>query len=145
MFSPTEGLNFTAAVGFLDAGYDDPPPFPIGDELQNAPSFTGNFGADYTFDIENIGSLTMRGDLTHKSTVYNNAENTELLVQAPVDLVNASITWTHKDDQFSITAGGTNLTNERELITGFFQPGVGYTEGVYNRETEWYLTGSFKY
>ena len=145
MFSPTEGLNFTAAVGFLDAGYDDPPPFPIGDELQNAPSFTGNFGADYTFDIENIGSLTMRGDLTHKSTVYNNAENTELLVQDPVDLVNASITWTHKDDQFSITAGGTNLTNERELITGFFQPGVGYTEGVYNRETEWYLTGSFKY
>ena len=142
-YSPTQGFLLNAAIGLLDASYDSPPPFPIGPELANAPEFTANIGADYAFDLGDRGGITLRGDWTYKSEVFNNAENTPALRQGSVGLLNASVTWRHAGDRLSITAGGTNLTDERNLITGFFQPGVGYTEGVFNREAQWYLQATY--
>ena len=142
LYNPAPGLNLTAALGYLDAEYKSPPPFPVASELANAPEFTANWGVDYEHSLGDVGTLQVIGDFTYKSTVYNNAENTEELVQPSVVLVNASAKLRVMDERYAITIGGRNLTDERNLITGFFQPGVGYTEGVYNRPREWYLSVS---
>jgi len=141
----TENLNFNATIGLLDSKYNKKPS-QLGDHLVNAPNATFNLGFDYTAQLGQEGySLVLRGDYTHKSTIYNNAENTAILVQAPVDLINASLTLESPDNIWSITFGGKNLTDESYLITGFFQPGVGYTEGVYARPREWYLSGKLTF
>ena len=141
----SESLNINAAVGLLDAKYIEKPS-QIGNNLVNAPKATFNLGFDYTAELGNDGyALVLRGDYTHKSTVYNNSENTALLTQPAVGLVNASLTLEAPDERWTITLGGRNLTNETYLITGFFQPGVGYTEGVFSRPREWYLTGKVNF
>ncbi len=141
----SESLNFNAAVGLLDANYNEKPS-QIGDHLVNAPKATFNLGFDYTADLGDQGyALVFRGNYTHKSTVYNNTENTALLTQPAVDLINGSVTLEGPDNRWSITFGGKNLTNETYLVTGFFQPGVGYTEGVFARPREWYLSGKINF
>lgn len=139
------GLELTAAVGLLDAEYDDPPPFPIADEFANAPEFTANIGASYEHSLGNSGFLGFTADMTYKSEVFNNAENTEALIQPEITLFNAAAKWTSASERYSVILGGRNLTDEEYLITGFFQPGVGYTEGVFSRPREWYLSLKAKY
>jgi len=142
----TEDLRFNAAVGLLDATYKEKPS-QLGDHLVNTPDSTANLGFEYyTAQLSNGYDLVIRGNYTHKSKVYNNAENTALLTQDAVGLLNASLTLESNNDQgWSFTLGGKNLTDETYLVTGFFQPGVGYTEGVFARGSEWYLSAKIDY
>ncbi len=142
MAAVTDNLQLTLAVGLLDGEYDEKPS-QLGDNLVNAPESTINFGFVYDVPLNNAGSLVLRGDYTYKSKIYNNAENTDLLTQSSIGLLDASISWISPDAHYTATLGGKNLTDEEHLITGFFQPGVGYTEAVYARPNEWYL--SLKY
>lgn len=142
MAAVTDRLQLTLAVGLLDGEYDKKPP-QLGDHLVNTPETTVNFGFSYDVELNNAGSLVVRGDYTYKSKIYNNSENTDLLTQSSIGLLDASVSWISPDAHYTVTLGGKNLTDEDYLITGFFQPGVGYTEGVFARPNEWYL--SLKY
>lgn len=55
------------------------------------------------------------------------------------DIVNASIGYLSQGEQWSITLGGTNLTDERVLTTGNENVASGLIFGTYNRPREWYL------
>ena len=138
----SENLRVTAALGLLDGQYDQKP-LEVGDNLVNSPERTLGVGLDYGVPFAGGGALTFRGDYTYKSRIYNNSENTPVLIQSGVGLVHVSASWDSPGRRFAVTAGGRNLTDEEYLITGFFQPGVGYTEGVFARPSEWYL--SLKY
>ncbi|MEM9386461.1 MAG: TonB-dependent receptor [Pseudomonadota bacterium] len=141
LIAPIDALNVYLSAGFLDAEYDEPPPFPVGTELANAPEFSGNLGFDWTFPIGGgAGRLVLRSDLTYRSKVYNNAENTPELVQNATAFLNASLTWHHRNEHLQVSFGARNLTDETAIITGFFQPGVGYTEAVFNRPGEWFAS-----
>ncbi len=145
LLEPTDGLRFNLAGSYLDASYRDPPPFPIGPELANTPEFSLNGGIEYEMLTGGSGGFTARVDGTFKTEIFNNAENTAALLAPSVFLLNASLTWEDSSERYSVTVGGRNITDEVNLITGFFQPGVGYTEGVFNRPAEWYLSLGFRY
>ena len=138
----SENFNLTAALGLLDGDYDEKPA-EVGQHLVNTPEATIGVGLDYSVPLNGGSTVTFRGDYTHKSKVYNNSENTAVLIQPSINLVDASISWISAGERIRVTLGGKNITDEDYLITGFYQPGVGYTEGIFARPSQWYL--SFKY
>ncbi len=135
----TENLNVTVALGLLDSKYDQKP-HQVGDNLINSPDTTIGVGVDYSMPLDDGNTLTFRSDFTYKSKIHNNSENTPILTQSSVSLLDASISWTGARERIAVTLGGRNLTDEEYLITGFFQPGVGYSEGVFARPAQWYLS-----
>jgi len=96
---PVGGLNFNSAAVF-DA---------TGNELQRAPKFVSNLGADYTQPLRNAGTL----DAAMKW--YYNAgyfwEPTNRFKQDAYNLVNVSLRYSLPDGHTSFRGYVTNLTN----------------------------------
>ena len=68
----------------------------------------------------------------------NDTEGYFLLMRNATDIVNASITYREPNARWDLTVGGTNLTNERYLVTGQAQFAGGQAYGTYSRPAEWY-------
>jgi iron complex outermembrane receptor protein len=60
-------------------------------------------------------------------------------------MLNASVTYRAPSDNWTLTAGGTNLTNKRYLTTGQAQLAGGQIYGTYNRPAEWYARLGVKF
>jgi iron complex outermembrane receptor protein len=55
-------------------------------------------------------------------------------------MVNASITYSSPDDKWALSFGGTNLSDERYIVSGQNQGGVAVVDAVFSRPREWYGT-----
>ena len=141
------GLSMVASVGFIDAKYLRINPG-VGDngifittdfKLPKTPKWKFYFGPQYVVSVP-YGELQFNMDYTHITKVYNDLGNTELLARPTSDMLNASVTYRLPGDKYSISVGGTNLTNERNLITGQYQGGVSNIYGTYNDPRMWYAT-----
>jgi iron complex outermembrane receptor protein len=75
----------------------------------------------------------------------NNVERTFVLNRPGVSIVNASIAYTDPSDHFTLTVGGTNLTNKRYITSGSAIPAFGAIIGTYNRPVEWYSRLAFRF
>lgn len=140
---PTENLNISASLGYIDASYTTlsstsriKPDY----NFQKTPKWSANVTANYIWQVKPAISLHLQGSYSYKSTVYNNAENSALLRQAPVHLVNGSMTAEFDNSDWAVTFGVNNLLNEQYIISGFNQPGVGFTEATFARPRNWYLS-----
>jgi hypothetical protein len=51
----------------------------------------------------------------------------------------ATIGYADPSDRYSLTVGGTNLSNERYVQSGNSIAASGVVSGVYSRPREWYL------
>ena len=140
----SENFNISAALGLLDGEYDQKP-VQVGDNLINSPETTIGVGLNYSVPLSGGSTLTFRSGYTYKSRIYNNSENTPVLIQPSISLLDGSLSWISAGERITVTLGGKNLTDEDYLITGFFQPGVGYTEGVFARPSQWYLSLKYDY
>ena len=140
----SENFHATAAIGLLAGKYDEKP-VQVGDHLINTPETSISIGLEYSMPLGGGSSLRFRGDYTYKSRIYNNSENTPILIQPSISLLDGSVSWISSSERFKVTLGGKNLTDEEYLITGFFQPGVGYTEGIFARPAQWYLSLRYDY
>lgn len=147
----TDNFFVNATGAYIDADYTDidlsstnalSTSIGLDSKFANTPEFKSSVTAEYSVPVKS-GDLRLRGDWTHTSTVYNNAENTAELIQAPLDLFNAGITYSHGDGNWDVIAGVRNITDEEYIVSGFDQPGVGFTEATFSRPREFSLT--FKY
>jgi len=77
--------------------------------------------------------------------LYNDAENTEQLKREATDMLNASISYRDPSEKWTVTAGGTNLLDERYITTGQNQHGGGIIYGSYNRPTEWFVKLGYEF
>lgn len=139
---PIEGLNVTAALGLLDASYDqfqtlDPvtlTPVDLSNlNLRRTPKVTGSLGFDYTVPSQ-VGDWTVAADWRHIApydTVITPAPGTGVIVGGKLvpavndprgrtntqDLIDASLTWRQDrgDQQIHVTLFGRNLTDSRGL------------------------------
>ena len=167
--APARGLTFTGSVGFTDAKYTvicgeggDFPAFcegnnsfvagnPVqagvfkGAPLPKTPKFKWNFSPRYEADLGSHGSLVFLGDVTLTSSMWNDTERTFLLQRPQTTVVNASVTYRDPGNRWELTAGGTNLTNERFLTTGQAQLAGGQIYGTYSRPAEWYARLGVKF
>jgi iron complex outermembrane receptor protein len=98
-------------------------------------------GPQYTFQAGSAGgSVTLLADYTYTSKLFNDLGNEELLKRDATSIVNASITYAAQDDKWALSFGGTNLTDERYIVSGQNQGGVAVIDAVYSRPREWYAT-----
>jgi iron complex outermembrane receptor protein len=117
----------------------------VGSVLPKTPKWKLNFSPRYEVELGNGGSVTLLADYTYISAQTNNVERTFVLNRPGVSIVNASIAYHGPGDHYTLTVGGTNLTNERYIASGTAIPAFGAIVGSYNRPVEWYARLGFKF
>ena len=79
-------------------------------------------------------------DYTYTAELFNDSLNTENLKRPSVDNLNAAIRYQSPGGKYEVAVGGTNLTDERYLVTGSINEAAGEHVGTYSRPPEWYAT-----
>ncbi|MDB5690537.1 MAG: TonB-dependent receptor [Sphingomonas bacterium] len=155
--APTDGLTINGSVGYVDSYYTDvlaaaQVPTSVdqigvypGATLPKTPKWKYNIGPRYEVSLGNGGSLIALADYTHTAPLKNDTEGSYLINRRATDIVNASITYREPNAHWDLTIGGTNLTDERYLVTGQFQAAGGQIYGTYSRPAEWYARLAVKF
>ncbi|QLC24859.1 TonB-dependent receptor [Parasphingopyxis algicola] len=142
---PVQDLVLTGTIGYVDAEYTDVFFDINGDgaidqvdenlELVRAAPWSLGFGANYEIFLENIGSVVLRAEYSHRDRTAVADRNNAFLPAS--DIVDASIVLRPEDVDMSVSFFVRNLTNEVTLngatLTGlglFQQPNEGRTFGV---------------
>lgn len=156
---PVSGLTLNFALGYTDATYTTLDPAVavtsgpnalqagavVGSTLPKTPEWKINFSPRYEFRLGNGGSITVLGDYTYISEQTNNVERTFALNRPAISIVNASIAYRDPEERYTVTVGGTNLTNERYVASGTAIPAFGAIIGSFSRPVEWYARLGFKF
>eukprot|EP01037_Dinobryon_pediforme_P017787 gene17787-18006_t len=156
---PTSILTLNASLGYTDAHYtyldpavqvtSAPTSFEagatVGGTLPKTPHWKVNLGPRIDLPLNNGGKIAILGDYTYTSAQRNNVEGTFALDRPATNIVNASLIYTAPGDRYTLTVGGTNLTNERYVTSGSAIPASGVMAGAYNRPMEWYVRAGFKF
>lgn len=162
VFAPAGGFTLNASLGYLDAKFtelsasvqrpDVAGPVPglregafVGSPLPKTAEWSINVSPRYEFDLANNGVVTLLADWTHKSEVWNEVARYLPLRRPPIDIVNASVSYEEPDGMWEITAGITNLTDERYLVSAGPNDAAGVYFGSFNRPREWYVRLGFEF
>ena len=142
--------NFTlaASVGYLNAKYESITPgagsngvlLTVNEELPKTPEWKININPQFTWPMGDSGSLMFMLDYTYTSEIFNDVQNTPELARDPTHMLNASMTYEAPSGNWEVVVGGTNLTDERFIVTGVNQGGIQIIYGSYNRPREWFAT-----
>ncbi len=148
------GSNFQldATLGLIDAEYDviNTPSVPLAltidtsSSLANTPETTASLGLQYTAE-SSVGSWTFRGDWSYTDDVFNDSQNSPFLFQKAYSLLNASIRYTNVGDTWDFIVFGENMTDERYIISGDSNFGLGFHEANFNRPAEYGATFRYRY
>ncbi|HLF32204.1 MAG TPA: TonB-dependent receptor [Xanthomonadales bacterium] len=154
---PTDRWYFTAAIGYIDAGYDEldssvtagsnATPVAITNKLVNTPEWSIALGAAYTIDLGDWATLTPRVDWSFHDEQYNDAINDPRLFQDDYALLNAAVSLQTNDGKWEGLLAFRNITDEQYLITGnsAFGTSASYVEQIYGRPSEWYLAVQYNF
>ena len=157
--APVRGLTVNASLGYIDAYYTSVSPAAaavggpnqfqagtvVGASLPKTPNWKTNIAPRYETRIGNGASLIFLADWSHASSVWNDTQRTFILRRGAIDLVNASIAYQEPNDHWTLTVGGTNLTDNRYLTSGGSNIADGTFFGTYSRPREWYARFGFKF
>lgn len=167
--APTDNFTINASIGYLDAAYTyicgeggniqdfclansayvAPSVYQAGvfagAPLPKAPDWKFNISPRLELPLGGTGSVVLLADWTHTTSMRNDTEGTFLLMRPNTDTLNASATFQPDNQHWNITVGGTNLTDERYLVTGQAQIAGGVIYGTYNRPREWYVRVGFDF
>ena len=113
--------------------------------LPKTPKMKFYLGPQYVMDLHGKGELQLNVDWTHTSTEYNDIGNTAELTRPNTNTVNASVTYRAPGAHWEVTVGGTNLTNDRYVVSGQWQGAISVIDAAYSDPTEWYATFRFRY
>jgi iron complex outermembrane recepter protein len=154
--APTDALTLNASVGYTDAKYTAvlgpaqvaPNPFQagvfVGGVLPKSPKWKFNFSPRYEVSLGNGGKVVLLADYTHTTSLWNDTERAFLLKRPATELLNGSITY-KAPENWDITMGMTNITDERYLTNGQAQIAGGQFYGTYSRPREWYAKLGIKF
>ena len=138
------GFGFYFAAGYIDAEYDDVNDSVVGittdSDLPKTPEYSVNFGPTFDFNLANGGAMRLALDYTYTAEQFNDSLNTANLKRPSVENLNAAIRYQSPGGKYEVTVGGTNLTDERYLVTGSINEAAGEHVGTYSRPPEWYAT-----
>ena len=151
---PTAHWAFNFGLGHMDAKYTEVGtglaagqvlPITLATHFVKAPEWTLNGGVEYTLDLPGGGALTARADWSRYSTVYNDVANDPDLTQPAYDLFGARIAYTSPDQVWQAAVFGSNLSDERYMVSGNASSGFGLKEASFGRPREWGLSLSRKF
>jgi iron complex outermembrane receptor protein len=145
---PVPPLTLNVSAGYLNTAYtkfasnfDPTQGITKNNRFVNSPKWSLSGSAAYVIPVGELGNLTLRGDWSYRSKVYNDAANSERIAQAGYSLFNANVIFDTADRLWQVSVGVKNIGNKAYLLTGNDEyNGFGYVEGVYGRPREWNLT-----
>lgn len=143
-------LTVQGGLGYLDAYYREvsptAAPVTVNSRFPNVPEWTASASFDAEVFSGDHGTLNLHGDWTYKSGHFKDAVNTATLYQEGYSVFGANFTYELPDDHWTLSAGVTNLTNERYLLGGYSDlQQTGATTGTYSRPREWFLKLRYRY
>jgi iron complex outermembrane recepter protein len=145
---PTDAFTVDATVGYLDFEYQTISA--VGAASGITLSMAGPYvqelqytlGAQYEFDLGNLGTVTPRIDLNHQDPYYVTAVNRPPFNQVQErDLLNARVTYKRAEGDWTMALEVTNLTDELYYVSYFDNRGSTRTiSGKPGRPREWAIT-----
>lgn len=146
---PLESWFVEAGVGYLDASYDkidfSETFVKKSNNLDRVSDWTLNAATFYELALGGNGTITPRVEWSYRSGFDNDAFNTPQIHQDAYHLVNANVAWQNGAESITVTAGISNLTDEKYLITGIIGDAFQSYEGLYDRGRQYYLTARFDF
>ncbi|HEY8351135.1 MAG TPA: TonB-dependent receptor, partial [Sphingomonadales bacterium] len=131
---PAPGLRIDGSLGYVDAEFrrlNAPTTFPNAEvpfttdaKFAQTPEWTATLGVQYEVPLGNAGSITLRGDINHRSKIYPNVPNIEMVADGSLTLINARITYLSPNEDWQFAVFGTNLTDEEYKSFGFVAFGI---------------------
>ena len=122
------GLTVTSGLGYLDAEYDDYSQCGqnsagmildcTGNELTNAPEWTGSLNVIYRRPLPGGLSLLVNGEWSYRGDVYYDVFNTEGAFQDGFSMFNGSVGLEGPAGNWAVTLWGTNLGDEEYITVG---------------------------
>jgi iron complex outermembrane receptor protein len=105
-----------------------------GCRLPRSPKFQGVFGGQWSIPLPDEAQLRLRADYAYRGKQYFTQFNRESVSQDGYGILNARITYASRDDRWSISAYGDNLTNKDYAVTvlesGVAAPGTVVPQSV---------------
>lgn len=87
-------------------------PITTNSHFVKAPEFSVSTGAEIRHELDGAGELSLRGDITMYSRIYNDVGNTPIVTQPAYELVNARLSYSLPGDHFQVSLFGVNLTDK---------------------------------
>jgi len=137
----TDNFKLDLGYGYVDAEYTSITPNPalvlssvidIDDELVNTPENTFSLGLEYTVNLAGPMDLTLRADYSFTDDVFNDSQNSEFLFQESTDVFSTSVKLSLSDNN-ELVFWAENLTDERYIVSGNSNFGLGFQSAVPNR------------
>ncbi|MEG3146230.1 TonB-dependent receptor [Sphingomonas sp. RT2P30] len=151
---PARWFKANASLGYLDARYTSVGqglgptqilPITLASKFVKTPKFTATAGVEISHDFNGNGNLSLRGDITMYSRIYQDVANTPLITEPGYVLVNARLTYALPGDAIQFSAFVTNLTNALYLASGNASSSFGLAEVSYGRPREWGISASYRF
>jgi iron complex outermembrane receptor protein len=148
------GFSIQGTAGYMDAKYTylEPgvngantcvqptsPCITLGSKLPKTPKWKTSLSPQYVMDL-GPSKLRFQLDWTHTASMYNDSFDTSILRRPDTDILGVSATFMSPHDRYEVVVGGTNITNDRFLVTGNEDSSSGLIYGSYNAPAEWYVT-----
>ena len=137
------GFSIYLGASYIDAEYTrlltSVQGITLDTDLPKTPEHKFTISPQWDVNLPNTGKLRFAVDYTQTASMFNDAPNTPLLARPSTENVGASIHYFSPEEKYSVTLGGTNLTDDRYLVVGSVNGAEGETVGTYNPPQQWYL------
>jgi len=143
----TDNFKVDLGYGYTDAEYTSITPsldvplsatISVDADLVNTPENTFSLGAEYIAQIANR-DLTLRLDYSFTDDVFNDSQNSAFLFQESTDIWNASAKYNISDNS-EVVVWVENIGDERFIVSGNSNFGLGFHSAVPNRPREYGIT-----
>lgn len=147
------GLTLNAAVGYLDAKYEEFNTLvggvatDVSDRgLVNAPEWSGSVGVTYEHRLAPSLLGTVHVDGAYRGKTFTEITASEVLAQDDYTLANAFLSVRTDDDRWEFRGGVQNLTDEKVRVQGFnLSEFPGYQLAFYSARRIWNVHVAYRY
>ena len=146
--APTDRLELSFGVGYLDAEYKNVDPFVAFSADKRPPNVMDwqlNASASYRFTL-GPGNLIARLDWTYMDNYFTDGDNTPESYMPSYNILNGSLTYVHDSDKWELAVQGLNITDE--FYTTFGVGGldvIGYTSVSLGPPAEWSARFAYRF
>ncbi len=143
-----QGWELGASLGYQDARYKDIAPGTPGVtedmKLPNTPEWSAALFAQYTHALGNGGEIVARVDYSYTDDQQLAVSNTPYLMQPDYSMVNARLTY-RSGSNWELSLFGTNLSNEKVMITGADVRALGWIDAEFGAPRQWGVSSKIRF